>query len=81
VGRSLADRVVGNLQNWLIATHHSVSRAQLQAYLDEFEFCPTVGITPVAAFQTLIRLGTGRTPTPYRPIQGGRDMLKLLSGP
>jgi transposase-like protein len=27
----LADRVVGNLQNWLIGTHHGVSRAQLQA--------------------------------------------------
>src|SRR5437667_4772686 len=25
-----ADRVVGNLQNWLIGTHHGVSRAQLQ---------------------------------------------------
>ena len=28
-----ADRVVGNLQNWLIGTHYGVSRAQLQAYL------------------------------------------------
>src|SRR5712692_2574638 len=25
-------------------------------------------------------LGTGRSPTPYRRIQGGRDMLKLLEG-
>ena len=26
---------------------------------------------------TLLGLGTGRTSTPYRRIQGGRDMLKL----
>jgi transposase-like protein len=34
----LADRAVGNLQQWLIGTHHGVSRDQLQAYLDEFVF-------------------------------------------
>lgn len=34
----LADRAIGNLQHWLIGTYHGVSRAQLQAYLDEFVF-------------------------------------------
>src|SRR5947208_793310 len=34
----LADRAIGNLQQWLIGTHHGVSRAQLQVYLDEFVF-------------------------------------------
>jgi len=29
----------------------------------------------MAAFQTLLGLGTARTPTPYRRIRGGRDML------
>jgi len=33
-----ADRAIGNLQQWLIGTHHGVSREQLQAYLDEFVF-------------------------------------------
>ena len=74
----LADRVVGNLQNWLIGTHHGVSRAQLQAYLDEFVFRHNRRRQPMAAFQTLLGLGTGRTPTPYRRIQGGRDMLRLF---
>ncbi len=74
----LADRVVGNLQNWLVGTHHGVSRAQLQAYLDEFVFRHNRRKQPMAAFQTLLGLGTGRTPTPYRRIQGGRDMLKRL---
>ena len=34
----LADRAIGNLQQWLLGTHHGVSRAQLQVYLDEFVF-------------------------------------------
>jgi ISXO2 transposase-like protein len=34
----LADRAVGNLQQWLIGTYHGVSRDQLQVYLDEFVF-------------------------------------------
>ena len=76
----LADRVIGNLQNWLIGTHHGVSRAQLQAYLDEFVFRHNRRRQPMAAFQTLLGLGTGRTPTPYRRIQGGRDMLTSLEG-
>ena len=33
---------------------------------------------PMAAFQTLLGLGTGRTPTPYRRIRGWRDMLTHL---
>ena len=35
---------------------------------------------PMAAFQTLLGLGTSRPPTPYRRIRGGRDMLNLLGG-
>lgn len=72
----LADRVLGNLQNWLVGTHHGVSRAQLQAYLDEFVFRHNRRRQPMAAFQTLLGLGTVRTPTPYRRIQGGRDMAQ-----
>lgn len=34
----LADRAIGNLQQWLVGTHHGVSRGQLQVYLDEFVF-------------------------------------------
>ena len=71
----LADRAIGNLQQWLIGTYHGVSRAQLQVYLDEFVFRHNRRKQPMAAFQTLLGLGTARTPTPYRRIQGGRDML------
>ena len=34
----LADRAIGNLQQWLIGTYHGVSRPQLPVYLDEFVF-------------------------------------------
>jgi transposase-like protein len=74
----LADRAVGNLQQWLIGTYHGVSRAQLQTYLDEFVFRHNRRRQPMAAFQTLLGLGTTRAPTPYERIRGGRDMLKRL---
>ena len=72
----LADRAIGNLQQWLIGTHHGVSRAQLQVYLDEFVFRHNRRKQPMAAFPTLGGLGTARTSTPYRPIRGARDLPK-----
>ena len=38
----LADRAIGNLQQWLIGTYHGVSRDQLQVYLDESSFATIV---------------------------------------
>lgn len=70
----LADRAVGNLQQWLIGTHHGVSKAQLQVYLNEFVFRHNRRRQPMAAFQTLLGLGTGQAPTPYRQIRGARDL-------
>lgn len=70
----LADRAIGNLQQWLIGTYHGVSRAQLQVYLDEFAFRHNRRRTPMAAFQTLLGLGTTRAPTPLRRIRGGEDL-------
>jgi transposase-like protein len=32
----LAGRAIGNLEQWLLGTHHGVSRDQLQVYLDVF---------------------------------------------
>jgi transposase-like protein len=70
----LADRAIGNLQQWLIGTYHGVSRAQLQVYLDEFVFRHNRRRLPMAAFQTLLGLGTGRAPTPYGLIKGAGDI-------
>lgn len=73
----LADRAIGNLQQWLLGTYHGVSRDQLQFYLDEFVFRHNRRRQPMAAFQTLLSLGTGRIPTPYERIRGARDMPQL----
>ncbi len=70
----LADRAVGNLQQWLLGTHHGVSRDQLQVYLDEFVFRHNRRKTPMAAFQTLLGLGAGHKPTKYEEIRGASDL-------
>ena len=72
----LADRAIGNLQQWLIGTYHGVSKGQLQVYLDEFVFRHNRRRQPMAAFQTVLGLGAGRAPTPYRRIRGAADLTK-----
>ena len=72
----LADRAIGNLQQWLVGTHHGVSRAQLQVYLDEFVFRHNRRRQPMAAFQTLLGLGTAHSSTPYDSIRSARDLAK-----
>lgn len=72
----LADRAIGNLQQWLIGTYHGVSRDQLQLYLDEFVFRHNRRSLPMAAFQTLLGLGTGHKPTPYKQIRGAADLAE-----
>jgi len=72
----LADRAIGNLQQWLIGTYHGVSRAQLQVYLDEFVFRHNRRKQPAAAFQTLLGLGTGRKSTEYLRIRGAKDLTE-----
>ena len=76
----LADRAIGNLQQWLIGTYHGVSKAQLQVYLDEFVFRHNRRRQPMAAFQTVLGLGTGRVPTPYSRIRGARDLATPTYG-
>ncbi len=72
----LAARAIGNWQQWLIGTYHGVSRDQLQVYLDEFVFRHNRRRLPMAAFQTLLGLGTGRKPTPYNEIRGAADLSR-----
>jgi transposase-like protein len=72
----LADRAIGNLQQWLVGTYHGVSRDQLQVYLDEFVFRHNRRRQPMAAFQTLLGLGTRRKPTAYKDIRGGADLFR-----
>jgi hypothetical protein len=55
-----------------------VSRDHLQVYLDEFVFRHNRRQTPMAAFQTLLGLGTARSPVPYTQIKGASDLSRLL---
>ncbi len=70
----LADRAIGNLQQWLLGTHHGVSRDQLQVYLDEFVFRHNRRKTPMAAFPTQLGHGSGRKPTKDEEIRGASDL-------
>lgn len=61
-------RAISNFKTWLRGTHRSVSNEHLQVYLDEFTFRYNRRGTPMAAFQTLLGLGTHQGPTTYRQI-------------
>ena len=71
-GRTLilprAHRTISNLKTWLAGTHHGTSAKHLQVYLDEFTFRHNRRYTPMAAFQTLLGLGTLHRPSTYRQI-------------
>ncbi len=64
----LADRAIGNLKQWLLGTHHGVGRDHLQAYLNEFVFRHNRRKQPMAAFQTLLGLGTGHKSSTYKEM-------------
>ena len=68
-------RAISNFKSWLRGTHRSVSNEHLQVYMDEFTFRYNRRGTPMAAFQTLLGLGTRQAPTTYRQIaeQGSRS--------
>ena len=53
-----AHRAVSNLKARLLGTHHGVSQKHLQPYLDEFAFRFNRRRTPIAAFQTLLGIGS-----------------------
>jgi transposase-like protein len=61
-------RVFGNLKTWLRGTHHGVGHPHLQAYLDEYTFRFNRRRTPMAAFQTLLGLGSRHEPTTYNQL-------------
>lgn len=63
-------RVFSNLKTWLLGTHHGVDPKHLQAYLGEFVFRYNRRRTPMAAFQTLLGLGTRLGPTTYNQLYG-----------
>ena len=63
-----AHRAISNLKAWLHGTHRDVSDQHLHVYLDEYVFRHNRRGTPMAAFQTLLGLGTQHQPTTYHQI-------------
>ena len=68
-----AHRAVSNLKAWMHGTHRGVGDPHLQVYLDEFVFRHNRRRTPMAAFQTLLGLGTAHPPTTYAEMTGRRQ--------
>jgi hypothetical protein len=63
-----AHRAVSNLKAWMDGTHRAVSDKHPSVYLDEYVFRHNRRVTPMAAFQTLLGLGTLHQPTTYAQI-------------
>lgn len=61
-------RMIGNLKSWLQGTHRGVSGEHLQVYLDEYVFRFNRRRTPMAAFQTILGLGSQQDPSTYHEI-------------
>lgn len=53
----------GNLDAWLLGTHHGVSPKHLQAYLNEYVFRFNRRFWPMAAFDSILGIAV-RTPSP-----------------
>ena len=70
-------KVFSNLKSWLIGTHHGVSPQHLQAYLNEFMFRLNRRVTPMAAFQTVLGLGSQRVGPTYEGLYGVAKHSKL----
>lgn len=67
-----AHRAVSNLKAWLHGTHRGVGDPHLQVYLDEYVFRHNRRRTPMAAFQTLLGLGSFHSPTTYAEMTAHR---------
>jgi transposase-like protein len=63
--------VFGNLDAWLLGTHHGVSSKHLQAYLNEFVFRFNRRFWPTAAFDAVLRIGTQTAGPTYAGIYQG----------
>ena len=63
--------VFGNLDAWLLGTHHGVSKKHLQAYLNEFSFRFNRRFWPTAAFDAVLGIGARVAGPTYAGIYEG----------
>ena len=61
-------RAISNLKSWLQGTHHGVSPKHLQPYLDEYAFRFNRRRTPMAAFQTILGIGSQVPTVTYKML-------------
>jgi transposase-like protein len=65
-------RVFSNLKTWILGTHHGgIMHKHLQAYLNEFVFRFNRRKTPMAAFQSVLGIGTHVAGPTYQGIYEG----------
>ncbi len=69
-------RAISNFKTWLRGTYRGVSDYQMQVYLDEFVFRFNRRRTPMAAFQTLLGIGSRLGPTTYKEVKGSALALR-----
>lgn len=73
--------VFGNLDAWLLGTHHGVSSKHRQAYLNEFVFRFNRRFWPTAAFDAVLRIGTRNAGPTYAGIYQGTWVHPTSSAP
>ena len=63
--------VFGNLDAWLLGTHHGVSPQHLQAYLNEFTFRFNRRFWPMSAFNAVLGIATRVKAPTYAALYDG----------
>jgi transposase-like protein len=63
--------VFGNLDAWLLGTHHGVSPKHLQGYLNEFVFRFNRRFWPLVAFDSVLNIAARVTSPTYEELYKG----------
>jgi len=63
--------VFGNLDAWLLGSHHGVSPKHLQAYLNEFVFRFNRRFWPMVAFDSVLKIAVRVEASTYRDLYDG----------
>jgi transposase-like protein len=63
--------VFGNLDTWLLGSHHGVSPKHLQAYLNEFVFRFNRRFWPMVAFDSVLKIAVRVEASTYRDLYDG----------
>lgn len=67
--------VFGNLDAWLLGTHHGVSSAHLQGYLNEFVFRFNRRFWPMVGFESVLKIAVQvESPTVKNFYKAAKDL-------